>query len=404
MMIMGHTDFFTYAVRGLFSRQLRSYLTILGVVIGIAAIVAIVSIGQGLSQYIQKELMAFGGDYLTINPGRLEEYASSGPALTMPATLTENDRKAIESVGGVEKAYGQITDTGSIEYYGEQGAGLVIGNSVGIWDAFPGAYKLREGRFYRAEAGELMLGAGVADNVFTKKVRVGDTMRINNMSFKVVGILEKGTGLMSALDYMVFVDVPDMMRSMGRARAVVSYEEIDVKLVPGSNADEVGLAVEEKLRNLHHVSEENQDFTLLTPSRINNLIGSITGTLNLFLGGLAGIALVVGGVGIANTMFMSVMERTREIGTLKALGARDRNIMEIFLIESGLIGLIGGLVGCAIGFALSLIMGQFGVPSYVDLPLVGYALLFSFAVGAISGFLPARQAARLPPVEALRYE
>lgn len=400
---MGHTDLFTYAVRGLFSRQLRSYLTILGVVIGIAAIVAIVSIGQGLSQYIQNELMSFGTDYLTINPGKLEDYVSSGPALTMPATLTENDRKAIESVGGVEKAYGQVTDTGAIEFHGEKGSGLIIGNSVGIWDAFP-IYKLREGRFFRAESAEAVLGAGVADSVFKKKVRVGDTVRINNMSFKVVGILEKGTGLMAALDYMVFVDVPDMMRSMGRARAVVSYEEIDVKLVPGSNADEVGAAVEQKLRNMHHVSEENQDFTLFTPSKVNNLIGSIIGTLNLFLGGLAGISLVVGGVGIANTMFMSVMERTREIGTLKAIGAPDRDIMEIFLIESGLIGLVGGLTGCAVGAALSLLMAQFGVPSYVDAPLVGYALLFSFAVGAVSGFLPARRAAGLPPVEALRYE
>ena len=399
---MSHMDLFTYAVRGLFNRQLRSYLTILGVVIGIAAIVAIVSIGQGLSQYIQNELMSFGGDYVTINPGKLEDYAS-GPAVSMPVVLTENDRKVIESVGGVEKAYGQVTDIGAIEFHGEKGTGMIIGTSVGIWDAFP-IYKLREGRFYRAEAGEAVIGAGVADNVFKKKVRVGDTMRINNMSVKVVGILETGSGITSAFDYMVMLDVPDMMRSMGRAKTVISYEEIDAKLVPGSNPDEVGAAVEERLRNLHHVSEENQDFTVLTPSKINNLIGSIIGTLNLFLGGLASIALVVGGVGIANTMFMSVMERTREIGILKALGARNKDIQEIFLIESGLIGLTGGLVGCAVGFSLSLLMGQFGVPSYVDLPLVGYALLFSFTVGTVSGFLPARQAAGLPPVEALRYE
>lgn len=402
-MIMGHADLFTYAVRGLLSRQLRSYLTILGVVIGIAAIVAIVSIGQGLSQYIQNELMSFGGDYVTINPGKMEDYASSGPTVNMPATLTENDRKAIESVGGVEKAYGQVTDIGSIEFHGEKGSGMIIGTSVGIWDAFP-IYKLREGRFYRAEAGELVIGAGVADNVFKKKVRLGDTMRINNMSFKVVGILEKGSGITSAFDYMVMLDVPDMMRSMGRAKTIISYEEIDAKLVPGSNPDEVGVAVEERLRNLHHVSEENQDFTVLTPSKINSLIGSIIGTLNLFLGGLASIALVVGGVGIANTMFMSVMEKTREIGVLKALGATDAAIMELFLIESGMLGLVGGLLGCAIGLLISLVMNQFGVPSNVDLQLVLYAMFFSLAVGTVSGLFPARRAARLEPVEALRYE
>jgi len=158
------------------------------------------------------------------------------------------------------------------------------------------------------------------------------------------------------------------------------------------------------LLSLHKETVETEDFTVYTPATTSNLVGGILATLNLFLGGLAGIALVVGGVGIANTMFMAVTERTREIGVLKALGARNNDILEIFIIESGLIGLMGGAIGCAIGFSLSVVMNLFGVPSNVDITLVSWAILFSFIIGVVSGFFPAALAARLEPVEALRYE
>ena len=400
---MGHAEYFTYAVKGLLSRQLRSYLTILGIVIGIAAIVSIVSVGQGLSEYIQHQLMQFGTDYVAVYPGKLEPYASGGVTTVVKATLTDNDLRAIESVSGVEKAYGRIRDQVAVEFAGQTGSTLVVGSSAGIFDAFP-IYTLREGRFYRSDSGEAVVGAEFADSVFKKKIHIGDTIKIRGKPFRVVGILEKGSGFAAAADYLVFTDVGDLTYALSKAKLVKAYEEIDAKLEPGADADEVGKAVEEKLRNLHHVTEETQDFTVLTPSQLSSIIGDIIGTLNLFLGGLAGIALIVGGVGILNTMFMSVMERTREIGVLKVIGARDRDIMEIFLIESGVIGLIGGLIGCGVGFAISIAANYFGVPSKVDLPLVGYALLFSFVVGTVSGFMPAMRAARMEPVEALRYE
>jgi len=400
---MGHIDYLTYAIRGLLNRQLRSYLTILGIVIGIAAIVSIVSIGQGLNEYIQHQLMQFGTDYIAIYPGKLESYMSGGVTTVVKATLTDDDLRAIESVGGVQKAYGQISEQVAVEFAGQTGTALVVGSSAGIFDTFP-IYTLREGRFYRANSGEAVVGAEFADSVFKKKVRLGDTIKIGNKSFRVVGILEKGSGIAAAADYLVFTDVGDLTYALGRAKMVTAYEEIDAKLEPDSNADEVGKAIEEKLRNLHHVTEETQDFSVFTPSQFSSIIGDIIGTLNLFLGGLAGIALVVGGVGIMNTMFMSVTERTREIGVLKAIGARDRDIMEIFLIESGLIGLVGGIIGCLFGLILSFAANYFGVPSKVDLPLVSYAITFSFIVGAISGFLPAKRAAGMEPVEALRYE
>lgn len=400
---MGHLDSFQYALRGMLSRQTQSYLTILGVVIGIASIVAIVSIGQGISSYVQEQMMALGTDYVSITPGTDLGLSSSNPVGISKAILTSNDLKIIDGVGGVKKAYGQVMSMPSIEFGGEKGTTICIAFTAGGFEDFP-MYKLREGRYYRAAAGEAIIGGGLANDVFKRDVRIGDTIKLNNASFRVVGILEKGSGMMAIADSMVAVDTADMQRITGQSKAVNAFVEIDAKLLPGANPDDVAAVIAERLRNAHKVTAETQDFTILTPAAASNIVGSIIVTLNLFLGGLAGIALIVGGVGIMNTMFMAVTERTREIGILKAVGARDSNILEIFILESGMIGLVGGVIGCAIGWSLSYGMNLFGVPSNVDLSLIGYALAFSFVVGMVSGFIPARVASSLEPVEALRYE
>jgi putative ABC transport system permease protein len=400
---MGHVDLFKYALRGMLGRQTQSYLTILGVVIGIASIVSIVSIGQGISSYVQDELMTFGTDYISVTPGKLTALSGQGPVGITRYTLDNNDFKIISSAPGVKKAYGQIMAQAPVEFAGENGAVLVIGFTSGGLVDFP-VYKLREGRDYKPSSGEAIIGAGLADDFFKRKVKLGDSLKLNNASFKVVGILEKGSGLTSIIDSVVLTDTGDMYKITGRAKALSNYDEIDAKLLPGADPDGVAETVAERLRNAHHVTKDNEDFTILTPQATSDLVGGILGTLNLFLGGLAGIALVVGGVGIMNTMFMAVTERTREIGVLKAIGGRDSDILEIFILESGMIGLLGGIIGVSIGFALSFAISLLGVPSTVDVSLVSWALAFSFVIGIVSGFIPARVAANLPPVEALRYE
>jgi len=401
-MIMGHAELFGYAARNLAGRKLRSYLTILGVVIGIASIVSIVSVGQGVSDYVYSQLMAFGTDFVSVQPGSLQSLAS-GPTGAQTASLTENDRKAVEVIGGVKAAYGQVMAQSSLRFGTQSGIAITFGMPAATFTDFS-MYTLREGRYYRDNAGEAVIGADLADTIFDRKIRVGDAIFLNNASFRVVGILSKGSGLSSAIDSVLMTDPPSLMATLGRSKTVISYDEIDVKVEPGADPNEVGAAITERLRNLHHVTEDTQDFTVITPDLVSGIVGGILTTLNLFLGGLASIALVVGGVGIANTMFMAVTERTREIGILKAIGARNRDILEIFMFESGMIGLAGGLAGCLIGFTLSYVLNQFGVPSKVDLPLVALALSFSIGVGIVSGIYPARHASRLPPVEALRYE
>ncbi len=400
---MGHLDLVNLALSSMRKKQLRTWLTVIGIVIGIGAIVSLVSIGQGLQEYLNVQLNSFGTDYLIVQPGSLQSISSSNPILSAVKPLSENERKAIESIGGVQKVYGEIDDTMSIQFSGQQGKVLAIGDTPGIFDAFP-FYTLSTGRFYTSGNNEVVLGSDLANNVFKKKIRMGDTIALNNVTFRVVGILEEQTGLYSSANSVALLEVGDMSRALGTSRTALEYDQINAKLQPGSDADAVGTAIEQRLRNMRHETNDTQDFTVITPAFITNTANSILGTLNLVLGGLAGISLVVGGIGIANTMFMSVMERTREIGTLKAIGATEGAIMELFIIESGLLGVVGGLLGCLIGLLVSFGMNQFGVPSKVDLPLVSYAMLFSFAVGMASGVFPARRAAKLEPVEALRYE
>lgn len=171
-------------------------------------------------------------------------------------------------------------------------------------------------------------------------------------------------------------------------------------MVAGDVADEITL----ELRSAHRVSEDTQDFTLITSDFINQQVGAITTLLTLFLGGIASISLLVGGVGVANTMFMAVMERTREIGVLKAIGASRADILEIFLLEASLIGLVGGALGILFGASIAAIASAFGVSASVSPELVLFALFFSVTVGLVSGYIPAKRASELPPVEALRYE
>ncbi len=400
---MGHLDLVNLAFSSMRRKQLRTWLTVLGIVIGIGAIVSLVSIGQGLQEYLNQQMNALGTDYLIVQPGSLQSLTSSSSVMGAVKPLSENERKAIESIGGVAKVYGEIDDTMSIEFSGQQGRVLAVGDTPGIFEAFP-FYTLASGRFYTAGSNEVVLGSDLANNVFKKKVRTGDAIKLNNVTFRVVGILEEQSGLYASANSVALLDVGDMSRALGTSRVALEYDQISAKLQPGSDADAVGTAIEERLRNMRHETNDTQDFTVITPAFITNTANSILGTLNLVLGGLAAISLVVGGIGIANTMFMSVMERTREIGTLKAIGATDRAIMELFIIESGLLGIVGGLLGCLIGLGVSFVMNQFGVPSKVDLSLVSYAMLFSFAVGMVSGLFPARRASQLEPVEALRYE
>jgi len=322
------------------------------------------------------------------------------------ATLTHEDLQSIESTPGVKAAYGELLTKVVIEYKGQNASALAIGIDGGVFEAMSGYFKIDQGRNYKdSETRVVVLTTALAENLFDDEIKPGRTIKINGLNFQVVGTSSMASSAFSsAASSFIYIPLRDAMDLTNVTYADVAYEEIFAPTLPGADPNVVAEQVEIKLRNNHKVSEEDQDFTVFTPDFMMEALGAITGTLNLFLGGLASIAVVVGGVGIANTMFASVLERTREIGVLKALGARSWDIQEMFLLESGLMGLVGGILGIVLGYGGCCVVRYFGVPALVTTELVIFALLFAVGVGVVSGWLPARQASQLEPVEALRYE
>ncbi|MFA5077406.1 MAG: FtsX-like permease family protein, partial [Candidatus Micrarchaeia archaeon] len=215
---------------------------------------------------------------------------------------------------------------------------------------------------------------------------------------------EKGTGMTAMIDSVIYIPKRDGREAIPEFMGNEIVSEIHLRVIPGANISEAEEEITYELMRLHHVTEDNKDFTVMSSAYIAEQVGNITGALGLFLGGIAAISLFVGSIGIANTMFMSIMERTKEIGTMKAVGARNADIMKIFLIEAGIIGIVGGVIGLALSIAVSWGINQFGVPSSITNEVMAGALIFSFAVGLVSGYLPARNAAELNAVEALRFE
>ena len=405
---MSHLDLAHYALSAMRHRELRSWLTVLGIVVGIAAIVALISVGQGVQSYINGQLSSLGSDFITISAGSPKSAGGMGMGSFMAATstaLTTNDADAIRGVGGVKAVHTVVALRGDLSYRGDNITTSVVGADPGIFDDFGAMFKVREGRVLStSDSHTVVIGNQIADDSFKTKITVGRPIELGNTTYRVVGIFDTSSGSVFSTGSMVVMTAADARAFMGNSRPPNAVDMILVKTQPGANPDDVANELTLRLRNVRHVNEDNQDFRVSTASSFMSRINTITAVVSLFLGGIAAIAIIVGGIGIANTMFMSVTERTREIGVMKAVGAKERDIMEVFLIESGLLGLIGGVVGIIIGSGLSIALNSLGVPALLTPQLLLFALVFSIVSGMLSGLFPARLAARLEPVTALSAE
>ena len=402
-----HADIFRYVVANIQQRQLRSWLTILGIIIGIMSIVTLLSIAQGLDLAVRKELDLFGSDMLIIIPST--NFGIGGPlAQASSGTLTTNDVDDVRKTPGINPdaitamVYGRM----SLGYKDENITALVNGvEPEKFAEIASGMVQIENGRFLKAgDSHTVVLAHDVAYDTFDEEVGLDRSMVINGETYRVVGVLKKSGSSIQGADTDIFIPVDDARRALGASIGPRQVNAIYGKIYEGADMDEVVKRVERKLMARHKVSEEDKDFSIITSEVIAEQVGAILGLLTAFLGGVAAISLVVGGVGVANTMFMSVMERTREIGILKAVGARRSVIMEVFIMEAGLIGLIGGLIGVALGFLVSAGINAVGAPSNFTPELAVFAVSFSVAVGMVSGYFPARRAASMVAVEALRYE
>jgi putative ABC transport system permease protein len=403
-------DLFWLAITNLKHRSLRSLLTIVGILIGIAAVVSLISVGQGLQESINQQFEALGSNVLTISAGGS---VLSGPpgSSTGAAQITEDDLKVIKSSRGVKDASGYILKMGKVTFNDEIKYSYVIGISqdkVSQQLFQSSGFKIKDGRDLKSGDNDVVVvgynfGYG---NIFSKKAKIRDKILVGDTEFKIIGIADK-TGSPTD-DSAVYMPIDTARIVFNDSN---SFAMIYAQLQDGFTADEVAASVEKNLRKSRNEKEGEEDFTVSTPEQLSQTVESIFGVIQGFLIGIAAISLLVGGVGIMNSMYTSVLERTKEIGIMKAIGARNEHILMLFLFESGMLGLIGGAVGAMLGIAMAegvqFIAAQAGygiLKASISVELIGGALLFSFVIGALSGALPARRASQMNPVDALRFE
>jgi putative ABC transport system permease protein len=400
------------ALESLTSNKLRSGLTILGIVIGVAAVIAMLAVGQGAQDSITGSISGIGTNLLFVFKGNQTVEIRNPKPLTLSDTQALLDRFQAPSVEDVSAA---ITGSVDIIYGSEQKSTSVRGITPNY--QFIRNYGLLEGAYITEEnllgnASVAVIGYDLATKLFGRVEGViGEIIRIEGSPFRVIGVLEKkgGSGFGSE-DEVVLVPFTTAQARLIRNS---NREEVDLLLVQATTADTVMSASDEVsqiLRQRHRTKIGEDDFTVFSQQDFVATAQSITGVLTIFLGGIAAISLLVGGIGIMNIMLVSVTERTKEIGLRKALGARRRDILIQFLTESSLLSMFGGIIGIGLGYLIALIVGKIAVASgtpftpNVALDSILMATIFSTAVGLFFGIYPANRAASLEPVEALRYE
>ena len=402
---MKNTEIATLALNSLRYRSLRSWLAILGIVIGVASIVSLISISEGLNQQIQTNLGGLGANVITISSGAARAGFggfSGGVGATSIAsksiTLLEAD--SLRGVANVSKLDARISGSATVEYKNKNSRISIVGTQPAAFPASAATTIMTGTSFGPGDTSSAVLGYAVATETFNDSM-INKPIKINGVTFRVIGILNTSGSSFGGPDRTIFISQRAAEKMFNQTVNVSSVVAI---AADGSSPDAVAADLATKLRSLHRVSVAKQDFTVTTATSLSSTISSVTDTLGLFLGGIASISLIVGGIGVANAMFTSVLEQTRYIGLLKALGARRGMILKLFLFEACMVGLIGGVLGIAMSFLASSILSGFGLPSLITPELVIIGMSFSIGVGAISGLIPARNAASVAPVEALRYE
>lgn len=413
---MSFLDTVRIAVRALIKNKMRAVLTIIGVVIGIAAVTTIVSIGQGASQLVSGEFEALGTNVVLVLPGQTRK---GGVRRSGAPTLTAADSEAIADVCPTVLASSPIVGTNGQIIYGNENWNPKVLQGVGQDYLTVRNWELEAGGFFskndiEANAKVCVIGQTLIPKLFRTVNPLDEMIRVNNVPFRVIGILKKKGANMVGDDQD---DIVLMPHTTVRKRINGSpLDSVHAIMVSARSAETMGKATKE-IRTLMHERHEigpNQDpdFSVQDTTEIAATLGVITGTLTLMLSAIAGISLVVGGVGIMNIMLVSVTERTREIGIRMAIGARGRDILRQFLIESVVLSCIGGAIGIALGTAMSMaatvVINAYKPgtdwPMVVSIPAAFMSMGFAAAVGVFFGYYPARRASRLDPIEALRYE
>jgi putative ABC transport system permease protein len=409
------------AMRGLAANKLRAVLTMLGIIIGVGAVITLLSVGRGVENLIREQLQGAGTNLLLVIPVNINESSGGGPPgmRSFEPSLTSGDLAAISdpfNVPDVVKTAPEVNTMASVAH---------LRNTLGL-QVSGVTYDYQDVRNSRVAVGNFIsdqdvavrsrvavLGVRAMERLFEPdEYPIGRIIKINNIPFEVIGVMEeKGGGAFGSEDDLIYVPLttmqerlqPNLRNSRGEPLLSVIYTQV----ITEERMDAARQQIEEVLRERHNIQFRGEDdFTVINQADLVAIFGQITGVITLFLGAIAAISLLVGGIGIMNIMLVSVTERTREIGIRKAVGARRQDILLQFLIEAMVLSLIGGLIGIALGWGGAVLISslQSDLTAVVTLQSVLLATGFSLAVGLFFGIYPATRAAGLNPIDALRYE
>ena len=419
---------FKIALNIILHSKLRSWLTIIGIVIGIAAIVSIISISQGAQRSLEQNLNTLNADILTINPGFSRASGAGadfrgggfeggpgnqGPSTNTPKNLTIKDVTILRGIPNIDKVMGIISGSVSTTYVSKSAKVNIQGVDPAVWRDTT-SVELLSGRFLvQGDVAAVVIGGRVANSTFSD-VQTNRQITIGGKTFKIAGILKQSGG---SEDSRIFMPIQSAVTVIENKENNV-YDSIVVKEKDISLTDDTVAQITSKLMLSHSILQANKkDFSVNSLQAVQQRITSTLSSVSLFLSAIAAVSLLVGAIGIMNSMFTSTLEKTKDIGILKALGAKNRDILAIFLFNAGVIGLVGGILGTILGIIGSSLVGQLTSGSsgislgrlslssaYVSPTLVIEVFLLSMIVGLIYGAIPAYRASRLKPVDALRYE
>jgi putative ABC transport system permease protein len=397
-------DILRSAVRSLLANRLRTFLTMLGVVIGVGAVVAMIALGEGARANVERSIMSMGTNLLFVRPGAPQRTPVRSGSVE---TLTPEDAEAAAVTPGIVAGAPEVSRGAQVKYYAANTNSSIMGTTPEYFSVR--AFTFVEGEPFTepdviAQRRVAVLGSGVADELFGGMSPVGERIQIKGVSFTVVGLLaSKGEAGWFNPDNQIVIPITTAQKALF---GIDHLTGLSLQLEPNAEMEPIVGELERLLRERHRIREgAENDFEIRTQAEMVQRMGEITGTLTALMGGVAAVSLLVGGIGIMNIMLVSVRERTREIGVRKAVGARRRDILLQFLIEAVLVSVTGGVIGIAVGYGIAAAIARFGgwetmVPAYA----VALSVATSVGIGILFGVWPAREAARLDPVEALRYE
>ena len=403
---MNLKEMLEFSLHSLLHQKLRTFLTVLGVIVGISSVILLVGLVQGLKSDILMQLEDFGPRTFLITP-KSTTGSGFGASSTFAATagkLFEKDYQRVKKLPEIQSITKIIMAQTTVQFKDESISSSVFGIEAGLFDGTV-PVEIESGRFLvDSDSGVAGIGSDIVD-AFDEDVKTQSNLYLAGRKFKVIGTLKPTGNSFAPIDNVIFIPFDDAKELFNRSLLENEISAIRLTLKEGSDVDEFEENLNDVMIASHRVTEDEKDFQIISPKFINERFTEVLDLITIFLGAIASISLIVGGIGISNTMFMNVMERRKEIGTMKAVGATTKQIRDIFIVESSMIGLLGGVLGLAVavflGFAMIVLLD---ITFVFDPFVIAGAIVFSIAIGLISGTFPAIEAAKVDPIVALRYE